>query len=140
MAPPRMSVFDGTGREMCRVRTELTNTPMQALTLQNDVTFVEAARHLARRMLREGGGTPAEKLGYGWRLVLGRPPDGDEMMLLEQALGKHLATYHKRRDEALRLLSYGESQRDEELDVARHAAYTMIAQTMLNLDETITRD
>ena len=140
VAPPRMSVFDGTGREMCRVRTELTNTPMQALTLQNDVTFVEAARHLARRMLREGGGTPAEKLGYGWRLVLGRPPDGDEIMLLEQALGKHLATYSKRRDEALRLLSYGESQRDEELDVARHAAYTMIAQTMLNLDETITRD
>jgi hypothetical protein len=135
-----MSVFDGTGREMCRVRTELTNTPMQALTLQNDVTFVEAARHLAQRMLREGGGTPAERLGYGWRLVLGRSPDDDEIMLLEQALRNHLAIYNKRRDEALRLLSYGESQRDEELDVARHAAYTMIAQTMLNLDETITRD
>ena len=140
VAPPRMSVFDGTGREMCRVRTELTNTPMQALTLQNDVTFVEAARHLAQRMLREGGGTPAERLGYGWRLVLGRSPDDDEIMLLEQALRNHLAIYNKRRDEALRLLSYGESQRDEELDVARHAAYTMIAQTMLNLDETITRD
>ena len=140
VAPPRMSVFDGTGREMCRVRTELTNTPMQALTLQNDVTFVEAARHLAQRMLREGGRTPAERLGYGWRLVLGRSPDDDEIMLLEQALRNHLAIYNKRRDEALRLLSYGESQRDEELDVARHAAYTMIAQTMLNLDETITRD
>ena len=140
VAPPRMSVFDGTGREMCRVRTELTNTPMQALTLQNDVTFVEAARHLARRMLREGGETPVKQLTYGWRLALGRPPDGGEITLLQQALSHHLAIYNERRDEALRLLGYGESPRDEELDVARHAAYTMIAQTILNLDETIVRD
>ena len=140
VAPPRMSVFDGTGREMCRVRTELTNTPMQALTLQNDVTFVEAARQMADRMLREGGDRPLEQLAYGWRLALGRPPAGDEITLLEQTLKHHLAFYNKHPDEAVRLLSYGESPRDEELDVGRHAAYTMIAQTILNLDETIVRD
>ena len=140
VAPPRMSVFDGTGREMCRVRTELTNTPMQALTLQNDVTFVEAARHLARRMLREGGVTPSEQLNYGWRLAVGRPADTSELALLQRALDHHLTLYTKRRDEAVRLLSYGESKRDERLDIVRHAAFTMIAQTILNLDETIVRD
>ena len=140
VAPPRMSVFDGTGREMCRVRKELTNTPMQALTLQNDVTFVEAARQLARRMLTEGGTTSAEQITYGWRLALSRPPSDAELSLLCRALDRHLAIYSDRRDEALRLLSYGESERDERLDVSQQAAFTVIAQTILNLDETIMRD
>ena len=125
---------------MCRVRGQLTNTPMQALTLQNDVTFVEAARHLARRMLTEGGTTPADRITYGWRLALSRPPHDDELSILTSALQRHVSTYHADHDEALRLLSYGESKRDKRLDVAQHAAFTMIAQTILNLDETITRD
>jgi hypothetical protein len=140
VAPPRMSVFDGTGREMCRVRWELTNTPMQALTLQNDVTFVEAARHLAGRMLIESGDTTAEQITYGWRLALSRPPSQDELSILHRALDRYLSIYREEQAEALRLLSYGESERDERLDVAQHAAFTMIAQTILNLDETIMRE
>ena len=140
VAPPRLSVFDGTGREMCRVRTEFTNTPIQALTLQNDVTFVEAARHLARRMLAEGGTTVADRITYGWRLALCRPPREDELSLLRRALDRYLTIYRKDHDEALRLLSNGESERAERLDVAEHAAFTMIAQTILNLDETIMRE
>jgi len=140
VAPPRMSVFDGTGREMCRVRWEVTNTPMQALTLQNDVTFVEAARHLARRMLTERGTTPSDRISHGWRLALSRPPREDELSVLRRALDRYLSIYCEDHDEALRLLSNGESKRDEQLDVAEHAAFAMIAQTILNLDETIMRE
>jgi cytochrome c553 len=140
VAPPRMSVFDGTGREMCRVRTELTNTPMQALTLQNDVTFVEAARHLGRRMLTEGGTAPADRITYGWRLALSRPPREGELSVLRRALDRYLSIYREDNEEALLLLSNGESERDARLDLAEHAAFTMIAQTILNLDETIVRE
>jgi mono/diheme cytochrome c family protein len=140
VAPPRMSVFDGTGREMCRVRMELTNTPMQALTLQNDVTFVEAARHLARRMLTEGGGTTTDRITYGWRLALCRPPHKDELATLRRSLDRYLQIYRADDGAALRLVSNGESERDARLDVARYAAFTMIAQTILNLDETIMRE
>jgi len=140
VAPPRMSVFDGTGREMCRVRVDVTNTPLQALTLQNDVTFVEAARHLADRMITEGGTTPDEQLTYGWRLALARSPREDELHVLRRALDRYLPTYHENQDEALRLLNNGESERAAQLDVARHAAFTMVAQTILNLDETITQE
>jgi hypothetical protein len=135
-----MSVFDGGGREMCRVRLELTNTPMQALTLQNDVTFVEAARHLARRMLIEGGATADDRLAYGWRLALTRRPQASEVAVLRQALERYRSIYANDPDAAARLVRFGESPRDEQLDLADHAALTMVAQTILNLDETIMRE
>ena len=140
VAPPRMSVFDGTGREMCRVRTAVTNTPMQALTLQNDVTFVEAARHVARRMLTEGGKTSAERISFAWRLALVRKPNKDELSILTRSLNRYLSVYRKDRIAAVALLGNGESPRDKSLDIVQHAAYTMIAKTILNLDETITRE
>ena len=140
VAPPRMSIFDGTGREMCRVRTELTNTPLQALTLQNDVTFVEAARHLARRMMTEGGATPTDQITCGWRLALARPPSTDELEILLRSLHRYASDFRAEPELAQRLLDNGESQRDRELDVTRHAALTMVAQTIFNLDETITRE
>ena len=81
VAPPLLSNFDGGGREACRVRSDVTNTPMQALNLQNDVTFVEAARHLAERMIADGGESDSQ-LAYGWRLALGRAPTADELEVL----------------------------------------------------------
>ena len=140
VAPPRMSVFDGTGREMCRVRVDLTNTPLQALTLQNDVTFVEAARHLANRMMTEGGDSADQRITYGWRLVLARAPRGDELRILRGALERYRSVYRDEPGEALRLLKNGESPVDKELDAADHAAFTIVAQTILNLDETIMRE
>ena len=140
VAPPMLSLFDGGSRAMCRVRSDTTNTPMQALTLQNDITFVEAARHLAERMMREGGKDKAARIQYGWRLVLGRLPDQDEAHVLEKAFARHLETYRVDLEGAKQLLATGESGRDETLDLATHAAWTMVAQTMLNLDETITRE
>ncbi len=138
VAPTRLSIFDGGGREACRVRSDVTNTPMQALTLQNDVTFVEAARQLAQRMMKEGGNAAAERITYGWRLALCRPPAEDELALLSRSFERNLAYYRGDKEEAGRLLANGESRRDEGLPVEEHAAYTIIAQTILNLDETIT--
>ena len=137
VAPTRLAIFDGGGREACRVRSEITNTPMQALTLQNDVTFVEAARHLARRMMNESG-SPEERITHGWRLALARNPTSDEVAILNRALVRHLATYRADEAAAIELLSYGDSKRDESLPAVEHAAYTLVAQTILNLDETIT--
>ena len=140
VAPPLLSIFDGGGREACRVRSETTNTPMQALNLQNDVTFVEAARHLARRMMTEGGEDPAERIAYGWRLLVGRAPAEDELAVMRAAVDRYLSSYRADEQEAARLLSNGESPRDETLPVDEQAAFTMVAKTILNLDETITRE
>ena len=118
----------------------MTNTPMQALNLQNDVTFVEAARCLAQRIMAEGGEGPGKRIAYGWRLVLGRPPAEDELAVLHRAYDRYLSTYQKDPNDALRLLSNGESTRDETLPADEHAAFTMVAKTILNLDETITRE
>ena len=139
VAPPRMSVFDGTGREMCRVRTDVTNTPMQALTLQNDVTFVEAARHLASRMIKQAK-TPEQRIRRGWRLALSRHPTKDELAILLRAHKKYVSLYSRDKKAAERLIAHGESPRDKSLDLVQHAAYTVIAQTILNLDETITSE
>ena len=138
VAPPQLSIFDGGGREACRVRGDTTNTPMQALNLQNDVTFIEAARHLAQRMIHEGGQTLASRITYGWRLVLGRKPKSDELDVLINAAARHCERYANAKEEALRLLSNGESSRDDSLSSHEHAALTVVALTLLNLDEAIT--
>ena len=140
VAPPRMAVFDGGGREMCRVRSDRTNTPLQALTLQNDVTFVESARHLARRMLDHDNHDNHDdaRLQFGWRLALTRPPTAAELGVLQNALHRYRTSFAKEPEAAKQLLASGESARDESLDPVTHAAYTMIALSILNLDETIT--
>ncbi|MDC0937017.1 DUF1553 domain-containing protein, partial [Pirellulales bacterium] len=141
VAPPRMSVFDGGSRAMCRVRSDRTNTPMQALTLQNDVTFVESARHLAERMIGEATPErPDAGLEFGWRLAMTRPPDRDELQVLGAALEGYRGNFQADPDAAARLLGNGESDRNTGLDPVAHAAWTMAALSLLNLDETITRE
>jgi hypothetical protein len=138
VAPPMLSLFDGGSRAMCRVRSETTNTPMQALNLQNDTTFVEAARHLAERMLAHDGDDQA-KIHQGWRLALARAPESRESRVLVRSLAQHRNHYQNDEEAAHALLATGESARDETLPPAEHAAWTIIAQTILNLDETITQ-
>ena len=138
VAPPQLSIFDGGGREGCRVRGDTTNTPMQALNLQNDVTFIEAARHLAQRMIHEGGQTVANRITFGWRLALGRSPNSDELVLLVNSAARHRERYAHAQEEALKLLNNGESSRDKSLPPHEHAALTVVALTILNLDESIT--
>jgi hypothetical protein len=138
--PPSLTAFDAPSRETCTVQRPRTNTPLQALALMNDEQFVEAARHLARRMMTEGGKTPETRLVCGFRLVTARRPDATELDTLKKLYEQQLAYYRTKKDAALKLLSVGASPRDEALDPGEHAAWTMMASLILNLDETITKE
>ncbi len=137
--PPAMLNFDSAGREACTVRETRTNTPLQALNLMNDVTFVEAARKMAERMMTEAGPTPAERVAYGYRLATARKPDSGRKEVLVNAYHHHLDNYETNRKAALGLVTQGESKRNEELDLVELASYTTVASLILNLDETITK-
>ena len=132
--------FDAPSRETCTVRRARTNTPLQALALMNDEQYVEASRHLATRMMREGGSQPHDRLSYGFRLATARPPAPGELDVLRKLYDEQLAHYRADNDAAVKLLSVGESKRDESLDPSEHAAWTMMANLILNLDETITKE
>jgi uncharacterized protein (UPF0335 family) len=140
VAPPQLSVFDGGSRDMCRVRSDRTNTPLQVLTLQNDITFVEAARHMAERMMHAATNKPEDGLTLAWRLALTRPPTSDELQVLKKSLERHRAVFKSGPEDAAKLLDYGESARNADLDPVNHAAWTMVALSILNLDETITQE
>jgi hypothetical protein len=138
--PPSLTTFDAPSRETCTVRRPRTNTPLQALTLMNDEQFVEAARHLARRMVNEGGKTPEDRLAYGFRLATSRRPDTADLDTLTKLYEQQLAYYRAEKDAAIKLLSVGASNRDEALDPGEYAAWTMMANLLLNLDEAITKE
>jgi hypothetical protein len=139
VAPPAMVAFDAAGREACTVRKARTNTPLQALTLMNDVTFVEAARVLAQRVMAEGGRSPEESIALAFRLATGRQPRPAEVKILRTGLDVYLAHYRQDRQAARKLVSAGEAPRDARLDVSELAAYTAVASLILNLDEAITK-
>src|SRR5690606_30527910 len=120
--PPSLLTFDAPSRETCTVRRPRTNTPLQALVLMNDVQYVEAARHLAERMIAAGA-SPAERVGYGFRLATGRAASDGEMEVLVKLFETQLAEYQADRDAATKLLAVGESKRNEQLDAAEHAAW-----------------
>jgi len=137
--PPLLATFDAPSRENCTVRRPRTNTPLQALALMNDKQYVEAARKLAARMLKEGGSTPLERLTYGFRLTTARTPTSKELDVLQRCLQKQLEVFTADKPGADKLLTYGDSPKAMDLDPAEHAAWTMIANLLINLDETITK-
>lgn len=139
ITPPTLAVFNASPRETCVVRFDRTNTPLAALTLQNDVQFVEAARHLAHRMIRDGGDGPAQRINYGVRLLLGRPANAAERGLFASGLNRYLQHYKAQPAAAKLLLAVGESKTDATLDPTEHAAYTALAIVIINLDEAITK-
>ena len=140
--PPGMLVFDAPTREVCAVGRPRTNTPLQALALMNDVTYVEAARGLAERVLlaiESGPEADGERLEHAWRTVLSRPPsDGERERMLEFVRDERTRML-KQPERAEALLSVGESERSGELNAIDHAVWTLVASLLLNLDETITR-
>jgi hypothetical protein len=140
VAPPGMMTFDAAGREFCQVRQSRTNTPLQALNLMNDVTYVEASRVLAQRVMREGGPTPRERLTLTFRLVLARRPRPAELDVLLGALAHHRSRYQADWQAALKLVGTGEYPLDPKIDRADLAAYTAVAGMILNLDEAITKE
>lgn len=139
-APPTMTLFDVPGREMCRVRRSRTNTPLQALVLMNEVTFVEASRVLAQHMIAEGGTTPEQRIAYAFQRSVCRRPTVAESRLLAAGQKKLLAYYKANAPEAAKLIAIGDAPRDPKLDPAELAACTMTASIILNLDETITKE
>ncbi len=138
--PPFMTSFDAPNREGSCARRERSNTPLQALQLMNDIQHFEAARNLAQRMLAEGGPTPAERIGFAWRTVLSRQPAPDELSVVSQTLAQHLDRYRQAPDEAAKAIAFGESPVPPGLDPAELASYTLVANLLLNLDETLTRN
>lgn len=139
-APPTMLLFDAPSRETCTPKRSRTNTPLQALALMNEVTFVEASRALAERMMREGGGTPEERIATGYRLATARRPDAETLLLLRDGFGSRLAEFQARPEAARALISHGASKPDASLDPAELAAYAVTANVLLNLDRVVTRD
>jgi hypothetical protein len=135
-----MLTFDVPGREACRVSRARTDTPLQALTLMNDLTFVEAARVLAQRMLNDGGPTPTSRLAYGFKCVVSRNPSQEELSLLSKGLDKRIEKYRKDPESAKELISAGLYRTDKKLDPAELAAYTVAASTILNLDEAVNKE
>jgi hypothetical protein len=132
-----MTIFDAPNRETCTVRRLNTNTPLQALVLQNDPQFLEAARALGGIMA--GAGSPQAGLEVGFARVLGRNPSRMESTLLTLALARYERTYAARESDAKALLSVGESQVGAEGNVVEMAAWTLVASTLLNMDEAVTR-
>jgi len=139
-APPSMLLFDAPSREVCTVKRSRTNTPLQALSLLNEITYVEAARKLAERMLTEGGSTPAERLTRGFQFATSRRPTVNELKVLTDGLTTDLTRLQQDREGATKLITFGDSKPPANLDPAELAAYTLTANVLLNLDEVVTRE
>jgi hypothetical protein len=137
--PASLATFDAPSREKCTARRGQTNTPLQALALLNDPTYVEAARALAQRTLLEGGKDDKSRVSYAFRLATARKPSGKEVDVLRDLLNGRRDSFRKDRQAAVKLLGVGESPRDRRLDAVEHAAWTTVASVILNLDETITK-
>jgi len=138
--PPSLMAFDAPSRETCVARRARTNTPLQALVLMNDTQYVEASRHLAARMMTEGGDSAAKQLTFGFQLCTARIPAEHEMQVLIRVHAAQVAHYQANPAEAEKLLVIGASPRIAELDPPSYAAMTMMANLILNLDETITKE
>lgn len=139
-APPTMSIFDSPSREICTVKRSRTDTPLQALSLLNEVTFIEAARALAQKMIAEGGATPEERITWGFRRAAARPPTSAELRVLSEGLTTRLARYQQNPSAAAELIAVGASKPGANIPAPELAAYTLTANILLNLDEVVTRE
>jgi hypothetical protein len=139
-APPAsMEIFNAPNRETCAVRRERTNTPLQALVTLNDPQFVEAARHLAQMALKEGGDKTESRIDYLARRLLARPFRAAELKVVQGTLDDLLAHYKDHPEEAKKLIAVGESKADPALEAATLAAWTMVVNELMNLDEVLNK-
>ena len=131
--------FNAASREVCMVRTERTNTPLQALTLMNNKIFVESARKLAERMIKAGEDSLESQIETGFELLLVRKPSRDELDVLVDLYGQMHDRFKDEPERAQSLLKTGESDHDESLNDVSIAAMTVVASAILNLDETVVK-
>jgi len=137
---PGLNTFDAPDREKCTARRTVTNTPLQALVLMNDPTYLEAARVLAQRDMHEAGTTQADRLRYVFRLVDDREPSPQEFDILSKLYQKEHEHYLADTKAAEKLISVGESKPDPKLEPADLAAWMLVSSTILNMDESVTKN
>ena len=137
---PAMVIFDAPNRETCVIQRPSTNTPLQALAAMNDVQMMEASRHLAERILREGGATDTARISWAFELATARIPEPSEIHTLLDVYRYGLEEFSAEKERANALLAIGESPRDETLPPDQQAAWTVVASLLLNLDEVLTRN
>lgn len=137
---PSLIAFDAPSREECIVERPRSNTPLSALVLLNDPTYVEAARTLAERILKEGGAEPAQRIAWAYRQVVQRAPTEEETKLLVSLVARHLAQYQQDTAAADALIKIGDRPVPADQKPAELAAWTSLARVLLNLHETITRN
>jgi hypothetical protein len=137
--PPAMTTFDAPDRETCALRRSRTNTPLQALVVMNDPTFVEASRKLAERVLLEGGPSTSQRIAYLWKLATAREPTVAEQQILSDLLQQMMVRYERDPEAAAALLQVGESPCHPSLAKSELAAWTIVANAVLNLDQVLTR-
>ncbi|MCC7086253.1 MAG: DUF1553 domain-containing protein, partial [Pirellulales bacterium] len=138
--PVQLSTFDAPDRETCTVRRARTNTPLQALVTLNDVTYLEASRKLAERILYDGPAEFKERLRFLFRTVTCRMPNEREMAVLARMWEQQRDHYQRQPQAIAALLAIGETPADKSLDPLELASWTMLASGVLNLDETVTRN
>ena len=138
--PPSMALMDAADRESCKITVTRTNTPLQALTFLNEKLYVEAARNLGQRILLEGGSSKSDQIDFGFKKVLARLPNERERGLLETAYQEYKDAFENDLVGAEQLIAIGESKPDPSLDPRELAAATTLANTLLNLDETVTKE
>jgi hypothetical protein len=138
--PPSLATFDAPDREKCVARRAVTNTPLQALVLLNDPTYVEAARALAQRVIAEGGPAPGQRIRLAFRLATGRPPTLREIQILAGLEQAEMLHFRRDRSAAAKLVAVGESPANPKVEPAELAAWTTVANAILNLDETNTKE
>ena len=136
---PSMMAFDAPSRQECTAERATSNTPMQALTLLNDPTYVEAARVFADRIIREGGESVADRINWAYQSALSRIPQPKELEIMTGLYEKHQAEYTDNLDAASALVAAGEASMTEGVEPAELAAWTSVGRVILNLHETITR-
>jgi hypothetical protein len=136
--PPNMLTFDATSREVCTVKRDITSTPLQALVLLNDPQFFEASRIFAERIIKSKD-TLEEQISHGFRLATSRYPKEEELNILVNLYNSQYQYYRQNRDKAYQVLSVGEKPRDMNIYSVKTAAMTMVANTLLNHNETYTK-
>ncbi len=136
--PPNMTLFDTSTREVCSTRRTATNTPLQALVMLNDPQFVEAARKLGERILKEGGATDETRAKWAYRHVIGAHPTSEQLPLLLELITQQRGFFASKSSDAEALLKVGDSPADPALDKTELATFAALAQALLNLDANIT--
>ncbi len=134
--------FDTASRQQCEVKAGRTNTPLHAFVTLNDITFVEAARALAERTIKETGptATDTDRIAHGFRLCTARRPSESETATLLSSLARFRQQYNQDSDAAAKLIATGESKPNPDIPTPELAAQTALGLLLLNLDETLSKE